>query len=111
MVQRRAAKYCTNRYHNTSSLTEMLRDLQWETLKSRRTKIQLTMLFKIVTDIVDITAEESLSPASTQTRALHSKKLRQYPAESNTYKYSFFPIVEEPVFKNVKNKHLGMPPF
>ena len=21
------------------------------------------------------------------------------------------PIVEEPVFKNVKNKHLGMPPF
>ena len=32
MVQRRAARYCTNRYHNTSSVTEMLQDLQWETL-------------------------------------------------------------------------------
>ena len=48
MVQRRAARYCANRYHNTSSVTEMLGDLQWETLESRRTKIQLTMLFKIV---------------------------------------------------------------
>ena len=57
MVQRRAARYCTNRYHNTSSVTEMLGDLQWETLESRRKKIQLTMLFKIVNDLVDIPAE------------------------------------------------------
>ena len=26
-------------------------------------------------------------------------------------KFVLFDIVEEPVFKNVKNKHLGMPPF
>ena len=75
MVQRRAAIYCTNRYHNTSSTTEMLGDHQWETLESRRTRIQLTMLFKIVNDLVDIPAEEYLSPASTRTRAFHLKKL------------------------------------
>ena len=91
MVQRRAARYCTNRYHNTSSVTEMLQDLQWETLESRRTKIQLTMFFQIVNDLVDIPAEEYLSPASTRTRALHSKKLRQYSINSETFKYSFFP--------------------
>ena len=91
MVQRRAARYCTNRYHNTSSVTEMLQNLQWETLESRRTKIQLTMFFKIVNDLVDIPAEEYLSPASTRTRALHSKKLRQYSINSETFKYSFFP--------------------
>ena len=70
-------RYCTNRYHNTSSVTEMLGDLQWETFESRRTKIQLTMLFKIVNDLVDIPAEEYLSPARTRTRALHvhSKRL------------------------------------
>ena len=68
MDQRRAARYYANRYHNTSSVTEMLGDLQWETLGSRRTKIQLTMLFKIVNDLVDIPAEEHLSPASTRTR-------------------------------------------
>ena len=84
MVQRLAASLCTNRYHNTSSVTEMLGDLQWETLESRREKIQLTMLFKIVNDLVDFPAEEYLSPASTLTRALHSFKLRQYPAKSDT---------------------------
>ena len=30
IVQRRAARYCTNRYHNTSSFTDMLQDLNWE---------------------------------------------------------------------------------
>ena len=42
MVQRLAARYATNRYHNTSSVTDMLQDLDWESLKSRRVKIQLT---------------------------------------------------------------------
>ena len=41
------------------------------------------MLYKIVNELVDIPAEEYLSPASTQTRALHFKKLRQYPAKSD----------------------------
>ena len=38
MVQRRAARYATNRYHNTSSLTDMLQDMDWESLESRRVK-------------------------------------------------------------------------
>ena len=36
MVQHRAARYVTNRYHNTSSVTSMLDHLEWETLESRR---------------------------------------------------------------------------
>ena len=44
MVQRRAARYATNCYHNTSSVTDMLQDLEWESLESRRVKIQLTLL-------------------------------------------------------------------
>ena len=48
MVQRRAARYTTRRYRNTSSVTDMLESLNWESLQSRRTKIQLTMLFKII---------------------------------------------------------------
>ena len=31
MVQRRAARYVTNRYRNTSSVTSMLGDLEWDT--------------------------------------------------------------------------------
>ena len=43
MVQRRAARYATNRYRNTSS---MLDNLEWETVEPRRTTIQLVMFFQ-----------------------------------------------------------------
>ena len=91
MVQRRAARYCTNRYHNTSSVTDMLQDLNWETLESRRTKLQLVVMYKIINDLVDIPCDAYLTPATTQTRAIHLKKLRQYPTRTDTFKYSFFP--------------------
>ena len=41
MTKRRAARYTTNNYTTTSSVNEMLQQLKWETLESRRTKIQL----------------------------------------------------------------------
>ena len=91
MVQRRAARYVTNRYHNTSSVTSMLDHLVWETLESRRTKNQLIMFFKIVHGLVDIPADKYLTPASTRTRSRHSLKYRQIPASSDCYKHSFFP--------------------
>ena len=54
MVHRRAARYVTNRYHNTSSVTSMLEHLECESLKARRIKCQLTMMFKIINGLVDI---------------------------------------------------------
>jgi hypothetical protein len=45
IVQRRAARYVTNRYRNTSSVTSMLGDLEWDTLETRRKKIRLTMMY------------------------------------------------------------------
>ena len=91
MVQRRAARYATNRYHNTSSVTDMLQDLDWESLESRRVKIQLTLLFKVIQDLVDIPVSAYLTPASTRKRANHTKKLRQISSKSDAYKHSFFP--------------------
>ena len=43
-VQRRAARYCLYRYHNTSSMTDMLNFLNWKTLEERRTISRLIML-------------------------------------------------------------------
>lgn len=91
MVQRRAARYVTNRYHNTSSVTTMLDHLEWETLEARRTKNRLVMFFKIIHGLVDIPAEEYLTPASTRTRSRHSLKFRQIPTSSDYHKFSFFP--------------------
>ena len=83
MVQQRAARYVTNRYHNTSSMTSMLDHLEWETLESRITKNQLIMFFKIVHCLVDIPADKYLTPASTRTRLRHSLKYRQIPTSSD----------------------------
>lgn len=91
MVQRRAARYVTNRYHNTSSVTSMLDHLEWESLESRRAKNQLTMLFKIIHGLVDIPACDYLVPASTRTRSQHSLKFLHIPVSSDYYKFSFFP--------------------
>ena len=91
MVQRRAARYVTNRYRNTSSVTSMLDHLDWESLEAQRAKTQLTMLFKIIHGLVDIPAEDYLIPASTRTRSQHSLKFLQIPVSSNYYKFSFFP--------------------
>ena len=47
-VQRRAARFTCNRYHNTSSVTDMLEDLDWPTLQVRRLKTRLIMFYKII---------------------------------------------------------------
>ena len=68
MVQRRAARYVTNRYRNTSSVTSMLDHIVWESLEAWRAKTQPTMLFKIIHGLVDIPTEDYLVPASTRIR-------------------------------------------
>ena len=89
MVQRRAARFTTNRYHNTSSVTDMLEHLGWETLESRRTKAQLTMFFKIVNDLVAIPHEQYLTPSA----RTHStgRKFIQPSASTSYHLNSFFP--------------------
>ena len=72
MVQPRAARYVTNRYKNTSSVTSMIEHLDWESLEAGRAKHQLTMLFKIKNALVDIPANEYLTPASNRTRSQYN---------------------------------------
>ena len=96
-VLRRAACYATNRYHNTSSVNDMLENLNNETLETRRSKSQLTMMYKIMHGLVNIPAEDYLTSASTRTRALLTKKLRQYASSTDALKYSYFHIIL-PVF-------------
>ena len=61
-VQRRAARYVTRRYHNTSSVTNMLRHLEWQTLDQRRIATNLTMLYKITNNIVTVPIHTYLTP-------------------------------------------------
>ena len=55
MVQRRAARFVTSRYRNTSSVTDMLDYLGWESHETRRSKLRLIVFYKIVHGLVDST--------------------------------------------------------
>jgi hypothetical protein len=52
-VQRRAARFVTGRYHNTSSVSSMIDHLNWVSLEQRRQKARVIMLYKIIHNEVD----------------------------------------------------------
>ena len=90
MVQRRAARYVCNRYHNISSPTDMINTLNWPTLQERRTRTRLIMFYKIVHQIVAIPSA-ILIPSDSRTRKNHNYTFRHISTKKDTYKYSFFP--------------------
>ena len=60
MVQRRATRWVTGRYHNTSSVTDILHSLVWRTLEQRRVDSRLCMLYKIRNNLVAIEEDKYL---------------------------------------------------
>ena len=76
---------------NTSSLSSMLDHLQWESLESRRSKIQLTLFFKVIHNLIDIPADQYLTPSTSRTRATHTKRYRRFSPSTDSFKFSFFP--------------------
>ena len=62
-IQRRAARFVTRDYHRTTSVAGLLSRLEWRTLEERRRRARLTLLFKIKNNLVDIDANQYLTPA------------------------------------------------
>ncbi len=91
MVQRRAARYVSNRYHNISSVTDMLNTLEWNTLEQRREHIRLTMLYKVANGLVAIPPDTFLTPSTTRTRGNNGQGYRTYHTRTDVLKFSFFP--------------------
>ena len=54
MVQRRTTWWVTGRYQNASSVSDMLRSLDWRSLEQRRVDSRLTTLYKIRNHLVAI---------------------------------------------------------
>ena len=88
-VQRRAARYVTNRYQRTDSVSSIVDDLKWDLLEERRKKSRVIMLQKIRTGLVAIPPTK-LTPATRQTRG-HNLKFLQIPTRTNYHKCSFYP--------------------
>ena len=72
MIQRRAARYTCNRWHNISSVTEMVSHLGWEPLAARRRNTRLCMMYKIAHTVVGDPWAEWLTTTKRVTRGFHS---------------------------------------
>ena len=75
-VQRRVARWATRDYKYTSSVTTMLKDLNWHPLDQRRIDSRLLMMYKVtrshMTLIVAIPAPEYLARNTRQSKHAHS---------------------------------------
>ena len=91
-VQRKAARFCLQNFSKTASVTDMLSDLKWDTLETRRKKNRLTLMYKLSHNLVDINTEEHLIPNSElRTRNSHAFKYRMPKVSKDVFKFSFFP--------------------
>ena len=84
------ARFVTNDYGRTSSVTEMMANLGWDTLQKRRDLARLSMMYRIVHVLVDIPVEPYLIPLTSMTRG-HDSRFHQIRTSNTTYQYSFFP--------------------
>ena len=91
MVQRRSARWVLGRFHNTSSVTNMLDQLEWRNLQQRRADIRLTMLYKLRNGLLNIDPSQYLIPA-TSLAASASPHRYIYPATRTLiHRNSFYP--------------------
>ena len=87
MVQRRAARYVTNRHRNRSSESDMLHGLNWRSLQDRRKDARLCMLYKVDRRLVAIKKDRRLISPKRKTRS----KFQTIGCKTDRRKMSFFP--------------------
>ena len=90
-MHRKSARWATRDYQRTSSVTQMIKALKWQTLEQRRIDSRLTLMYKITYDLVAIPAADYLIPNARQSRHNHLLAYRQIPTLKDYYKYTFFP--------------------
>ena len=76
-VQCRSARWATRDYQRTSSVTQMIKDLNWQTLEQWRIDSRLTLMYKITYDLVAIPAADYLIPSTRQSRQNHQLAYKQ----------------------------------
>ena len=92
-VQKTAARWVCRRWHNISSVDDMLDELDWPSLEDRRLKSSLTFFYKSHSGTVSLHKDKYLTaaPRFRYTRASHNSQYTRYMSYSDALKNSFFP--------------------
>ena len=93
-VQRTAARWTCRRWRNTSSVGDMLDELQWPTLEARRDQSSLLFFHKIHCGTMSIDKKQVLDPVSEYKiyQVITQLTVLQAQTYSDALKYSFFPM-------------------
>ena len=90
-VQMRAARFVTGNYnYETGSMTGILGQLKWESLKKRREDNRLILLDKGLKGKASLPTDD-LNPKTRSCRNQHSMAFQTPIANTDVYKSSFFP--------------------
>ena len=90
-VQNRAARFVTGNYnYETGSMTGILGQLKWESLKKRRKDNRLILLYKGLKGKASVPTDD-LIPKTRRCRNQHSMVFQTPIANTDIYKGSFFP--------------------
>ena len=86
-VQRKAARFVKNCWiREEGVMTNMLSDLKWDSLQTRREKARLVMFYRVTHGLVDILLPKDLLPMPCKiTRNFHPKKYRPLACNTNYY--------------------------
>ncbi|XP_068758077.1 uncharacterized protein [Montipora capricornis] len=91
MVQRKAARFCSQNYDRYASVTDMIKDLGWATLETRRRQARLTLMYKLTHGLIDINTRKYLiQHPESHTRGTRQFKFRVPYANKDVFKFSFF---------------------
>ena len=90
-VQNRAARFVTGNYNfETGSMTKVLEQLKWESLKQRRKGSRLLLFYKGLKGQANIPVDDLKTPLR-HTRNHHSDSFQVPYARTDAYRHSFFP--------------------
>ncbi|KAL8613962.1 hypothetical protein ACOMHN_023198 [Nucella lapillus] len=91
-IQRRAARFVTNRYHRTASVTQMLERLGWPSLQQRRQAARLATMYKIHHNLARVD-KTKLKQLPERRRRGHDQQFQRIPTQgANRFRhFSFLP--------------------
>ena len=90
-VQRRAARFVCNRYNNTSSVSDMIKHLQWPSLQQRRDILRLVLLYNIHHKLVHFDTSSYLTPTHGKAHHIHAQGYQIPFSRRDYHLYAFFP--------------------
>ena len=90
-IQRRAAGLVFNNHDWRASVTELIRNLEWDMLSTRREIARLCILHKAIGGHLAVPVQNYLQPVQRQTRRSHLRAYIEQQTRLDCSKYSFVP--------------------